>query len=121
MTEIRLVIEGEDAIDATEALLAIPEIIPGGYKVTEEPERETILSTVAAIVGIIGGGIAIAEQIRKWYEEYKKGQSGKRIEKVVIIIVIGRNEERILLIGETIDDKTLKKLAQRLDDLNTNN
>ncbi|ARV62920.1 hypothetical protein BZZ01_08230 [Nostocales cyanobacterium HT-58-2] len=116
---MRMVIEGDDAIDATEALLAIPEI-SGNYTVTEEPQRETILATVASIVGIVVGGIQIAEQIRKWYEEHKKGQSGKRIEKVVIIVVVGRNQERIVLTGETIDNETLKKLAQRLDDLKKN-
>ncbi|GAX39123.1 hypothetical protein NIES4075_00740 [Tolypothrix sp. NIES-4075] len=72
MAEIRLAIEGEDAIAATEALLAIPGI-SGSYKVSAEaPEREGVIATVASIVGIVGGAIAIAEQIRKWYQEYKK-------------------------------------------------
>ncbi|WP_341525700.1 hypothetical protein WKK05_24395 [Nostoc sp. UHCC 0302] len=65
MTEIKLAIEGEDAIAATEALLAIPGI-SGNYKVSSDaPEREGVVATVATLVGIVGGAIAITEQIRK--------------------------------------------------------
>ncbi|MGI2902846.1 hypothetical protein [Tolypothrix sp. VBCCA 56010] len=107
MAEIRLAIEGEDAIAATEALLAIPGI-SGSYKVSSEaPEREGVIATVASIVGIVGGTIAIAEQIRKWYQEYKQKQSGKRIEKVLIV---GRNGRRLLL-----EDATLEEIRQILE------
>ncbi|ACC83998.1 hypothetical protein [Nostoc punctiforme] len=72
MAEIQLAIEGEDAMPtagyayaATEVLLAIPGI-SGNYAVSSDaPEREGITATVATIVGIVGGAIAIAEQIRK--------------------------------------------------------
>ncbi len=78
MAEIRLAIEGEDAIAATEELLAIRGI-SGSYKVSSDaPEREGVVATVATIVGILGGEIAIAEQSRKWYQENKAKQSGKR-------------------------------------------
>ncbi len=107
MAEIRLAIEGEDAIAATEALLAIPGI-SGNYTVSSEAqEREPVVTTVASIVGIVGGTIAIAEQIRKWYQEYKQKQSGKRIEKVLIV---GRNGRRLLL-----EDATLEEIRQILE------
>jgi hypothetical protein len=71
MTEIQLAIEGEDAVAATEALLAIPGI-SGSYQVNaEEPEREGVIATVATIVGIVGGAfgnqpkpLAIAKRCR---------------------------------------------------------
>ncbi|MGF2038213.1 MAG: hypothetical protein RMZ43_023345 [Nostoc sp. CmiVER01] len=64
MAEIQLAIEGKDAIAATEALLAIPGI-SGNYAVSADaPKREGVTATVATIVGIVGGAIAIAEQIR---------------------------------------------------------
>ncbi|MCM0592174.1 MAG: hypothetical protein ACSI46_15670 [Gloeotrichia echinulata DVL01] len=108
MAEIRLAIEGEDAIAATEALLAIPGI-SGNYSVNSEaPTRETVVATVATIIGIVGGAIAIAEQIRKWYQEYKAQQSGKRIEKVLIV---GRNGRRLLL-----EDATLEEIRQILEE-----
>lgn len=107
MAEIQLAIEGKDAIVATEALLAIPGI-SGNYKVSSEAqEREPVVTTVATIVGIVGGTIAIAEQIRKWYQEYKAAQSGTRIEKVLIV---GRNGRRILL-----EDATLEEIRQILE------
>ena len=106
MAEIQLAIAGEDAIAATEALLAIPGI-SGNYAVSADaPEREGVIATVVTIV-TIGGAIPIAEQIRKWYQEYKAKQSGKRIEKVLIV---GRNGRRILL-----EDATLEEIRQILE------
>lgn len=101
MTEIKFSIEGEDAIVATEELLAI-EGITGNYTVdSEEVKKEAVITTVATIVGLVGGAIAIAEQIRKWYQEYKQNQSGKKIAKVLIV---GRNGRRLLLENATIEE-----------------
>lgn len=101
MANIHLVIEGEDAIAATEVLLAIPDI-SGNYEVSSEAtEREPILTTVAAIVSIVGGTTSIAEQIRKWYHEYKAKQSGRRIAKALIV---GRNGRRLLLEDATVEE-----------------
>ena len=100
MTEIKFAIEGEDAITATEELLAI-EGITGNYTVnSEEIEKEAVITTVATIVGLVGGTLAIAEQIRKWYQEYKQQQSGKKIAKVLIV---GPNGRRLLLENATIE------------------
>jgi hypothetical protein len=107
MAEIQLVIEGEDAIASTEELLKIPGI-SGNYQVSSEvSEREGVTATIASIVGIVGGSIAIAEQIRKWYQEYQGKQSGKRIEKVLIV---GRNGRRLLL-----KDATVEQIRQILE------
>ncbi|MFB2979330.1 hypothetical protein [Microseira sp. BLCC-F43] len=101
MADIQVAIEGEGAIDATEALLAIPGI-SGSYEVSsQQPDKEGVVATIASIVGIVGGTIAIAEQIRKWYQEYKLQQSGKRIAKVLIV---GRNGQRLLLENATLED-----------------
>jgi hypothetical protein len=48
----------------------------------------------------VGGTLAIAEQIRKWYQEYKQQQSGKKIAKVLIV---GPNGRRLLLENATIE------------------
>ena len=66
------------------------------------------MATIATIVGLVGGTVAIAEQIRKWYQEYKQSQSGKKIDKVVII---GRNGQRLLL-----EDATVEEIRQILND-----
>jgi hypothetical protein len=100
MTEIKFAIEGEDAITATEELLAI-EGITGNYTVnSEEIEKEPVITTIATIVGLVGGTLSIAEQIRKWYQEYKQQQSGKKIAKVLIVDSNGR---RLLLENATIE------------------
>jgi hypothetical protein len=101
MAEIQLTIEGENAVAATEALLAIPGI-SGDYKVNADAqEREPVITTVATIVGIVGGTVAIAEQIRKWYQEYEQKKSGKKIDKVLIV---GRNGRRLLLKDATVEE-----------------
>jgi len=100
MTEIKFSIEGEDAITAAEELLAI-EGITGNYTVnSEDVKKEAVITTVATIVGLVGGTLAIAEQIRKWYQEYKQQQSGKKIAKVLIV---GGNGRRLLLENATIE------------------
>lgn len=98
MTEIKFAIEAEDAITATKELLAI-EGITGNYIVnSEDVKKEAVITTIATIVGLVGGTLAIAEQIRKWYQEYKQQQSGKKIAKVLIV---GRNGRRLLLENAT--------------------
>lgn len=62
MAAIQVEVQGEDAIPATEELLAIAGV-SGTYEVEGEVEREGIVATVAAIVGLVGGTLAIAEQI----------------------------------------------------------
>ncbi len=66
----------------------------------EELEREALLATIASIVGIVSGTLAVAEQIRKWYQEYKQGKSGKKIAKVLIV---GCNGDRLLLENATVE------------------
>lgn len=80
MSEVLIEVQGKDAIAATEELLAMPEL-SGSWEMEEDAEREGVITTIATIVGIVGGTLAIAEQIRKWYQSYKKGISGKKIEK----------------------------------------
>ena len=99
MSEIKFAIEGDGAIEATDELLAI-EGVEGSFAVDEEIQREGVLATIAIIVGIVSGTLAVAEQIRKWYQEYKQGKSGKKIAKVLIV---GRNGDRLLLENATVE------------------
>ena len=100
MTEIQIAVEGPAAIQATEALLALPEIT-GSFETQGDVEREGTLATIATIVGLVGGGMAIAEQLRKWHGEYQMSQQGEaRIEKVLIVTPRGR----LLLENATTDE-----------------
>ena len=75
--------------------------LDGVYTVnSEDVKKEPVITTVATIVGLVSGTLAIAEQIRKWYQEYKQKQSGKKIDKVLIV---GRNGRRLLLENATIE------------------
>ena len=99
MSEIKFAIEGDGAIEATDELLAI-EGVEGSFTVDEEIQREGVLATIAIIVGIVSGTLAVAEQIRKWYEAYRAGKSGKKIAKVLIV---GHNGDRLLLENATVE------------------
>jgi DNA-binding transcriptional regulator YbjK len=109
MADIQFEIQGQDAVAATEELLSTSGLT-GDWTVAVEDKtsKEAVITTVATIVGIVGGTIAIAEQIRKWYQDYKKGKAGKKIEKVLIQ---GRNGRRLLL-----ENATLEQIKQILDE-----
>ncbi len=107
MADIQISVEGRDAVAATEELFAISGL-SGNWETIGDGEKEAILTTIGAIVAIVGGTVAIAEQIRKWYQEYKKGESGKKIEKVLIV---GRRGRRLLL-----ENATIEQIKQILDE-----
>jgi hypothetical protein len=97
MSAIQIEVQGQDSIAATEELLSISGL-SGSWESPNDLEREGTLVTIATIIGIVGGTMAIAEQIRKWYQEYKQGKSGKKIEKALII---GRDGSWLLLENAT--------------------
>ncbi|MBE7383661.1 MAG: hypothetical protein F6J95_019855 [Leptolyngbya sp. SIO1E4] len=99
MAEIRVAVEGQSATTAVQALLAI-EGVSGDYVVEAETEREGTLAVIATLIGIVGGTLAIAEQIRSWYQEYRQGKSGKSLKKVVIV---GRNGDRLILENASVE------------------
>ena len=106
MAEIQVAVAGEDAVSATEKLLNIPGI-SGKYQVWQEVQKEGVSATIATIVNIVDGTIVIAEEIRKWYLEYKQFKSGKKIVKV---LMIGKNKEKLLLEGATVEE--IQKILQ---------
>lgn len=105
MSEIQITIEGEGALEATQDLLAIPGLVAESQT---EGQSKGVVETVVAIVGIVGGTVAIAEQIRKWYQEYQQGQQRKRIDKVLIITPKGRF---------LLEDATIEQIAKALEPL----
>ncbi|MDB9348755.1 hypothetical protein [Nodularia spumigena] len=107
---MKIEIQGRDAVQATEELLAI-EGLEGSYQTTDEVERGEPLTTIATIVGIVGGTLAIAESLHKWKEKYQKSlpeATGARIEKVLIVTP---NNHRLLL-----KDATLEQIKEILKD-----
>jgi hypothetical protein len=107
MADIQISVEGQDAVAATEELFAISGL-SGNWETTGDNEKEGTLATIGAIVAIVGGTLVIAEQIRKWYQEYRKGESAKKIEKVLIV---GRRGRRLLL-----ENATIEQIKQILDE-----
>jgi hypothetical protein len=72
-TGIVFAIEGSAAGEAAAALLDI-EGLSGSYEAEAGVSKDGGLSAIATIVGIVGGTAALAEQIRKWYVEYKQSK-----------------------------------------------
>jgi len=102
---IEIEVEGEGAIAATTELFTIPEI--EGKWETAPPEREAVLATIGTIVGIVGGSMPIAEKLWKWYQEYRQGKNGAKIDKVLLV---GKNGQRIVL-----ENATLEEIKRLLD------
>ncbi len=78
--KFKLELKGKSAPAAAEALLEIPGI-SGSYEVPTQ--REGTLAAVATIVGIVGGVATLAEQIRKWYQEWHKSHPGKQLDAII--------------------------------------
>ncbi|MDJ0553124.1 MAG: hypothetical protein QNJ68_01505 [Microcoleaceae cyanobacterium MO_207.B10] len=96
---LKFEIEGQDAIQATEEILAI-EGIEGSYEKVDI-EREATLATILTIVGIgsgtsiiISNTLTIAEKISQWYKKHEK-----KLEKVEIV----SEEKRLLLKDATVE------------------
>ena len=104
---MKIEIVGKDAKVATQELLSF-EGIEGSYETLEEAQKEAVITTIATIVAIAGGTIAIADKLYEWYKKYQKRDSGKSIEKVMILTDDGR---RFLL-----KDVTLEQLKELLED-----
>lgn len=109
MDQIQVAIEGPGAEQAAIALLALAEV-QGSYQVDQAAEREGTLATIATIVGIIGGGIAIGEKLHQWYHSYRTQDEQTRIEQVLIVTPTSR----LLLEDATIEEiaNALKPLAK---------
>jgi hypothetical protein len=108
MSEIQVAIESEDAPQAAAALLEI-EGISGNYEVPTQ--REGTLAVIGTIVGIVGGTVALAEQIRKWYQEWKQKHPNKTFDVEFFHPETG---SRIFLEDATIEEITeiLKYLSK---------
>ena len=104
---IQVVLEGEETQAAAEALLQIPGV-SGQLEAEGEAQKTEPLTTVATIVGIVGGAIAIAAQIRKWYQECRKSRSGKTFD-----VLIDGSNGRILLEDATIEE--ISTILEALD------
>jgi 2-C-methyl-D-erythritol 4-phosphate cytidylyltransferase len=96
MPALKLSIEGKDATVAVEKLFAIANL-KGDWVIDSASKKEGSLAVIATIVGIIGGTMAIAEQLRKWYQEYKK--PNKKLDVVLIADGV-----RLLLEDATLED-----------------
>lgn len=109
MAEIQIAIEGEGAVPAGEALLEIPGL--SGTLDTESRKDGGATATVATIIGIVGGTIAIAEQIRKWYQEYKQSRLGKQFD----VVIVAPDGQRVWLESATVEEicQVLKALDQQ--------
>ncbi len=96
---LKIAIDGLDAVQATEEILAI-EGIEGSYDKVDN-EREGTLATILTIVGIgsgtsiiINNTLTIAEKISQCFKKHEK-----KLEKVEIV----SGEKRLLLKDATVE------------------
>ncbi|MEA5469555.1 hypothetical protein [Spirulina sp. 06S082] len=103
---MKIEITGRRAEEAARSLLAI-EGIEGSSETLDDPQKAEILTTIATIVAITGGAIAISEKLYQWYQKSQQEDSGKAIEQALIVTEDGR---RLLLKNATIEQ--LKELLE---------
>lgn len=98
-SNIQLAIEGPGAVEATTELLA-SDNFEGSWQPPEGTHRAVTLATIATIVGIVGGTLSAADQLVKWYKDWK-GKEGKQLKKVVLV---GKNGKRVILENATAEE-----------------
>jgi hypothetical protein len=81
---MKIEIQGRDAVEATEELLAI-EGLEGSYETVSEVEREGTLVTIATIVSFTVGTMTIAEKLYQLKKKYFQNPTGPKIEAVALI------------------------------------
>lgn len=98
MTQIKLSLEGEEADIAAKKLFETTGL-QGSWEIAQGslPTKEGTLAVIGTVVGIVGGTVAVAEQIRKWYQEHKR--SNKRFDVVIVA-----DDTRVVLENATIED-----------------
>ena len=99
---MKIEIQGQDAVQATEELLSI-EGLEGSYETVSEVERGEPFTTIASIVAITVGTLTIAEKLYQWNQKYQKSLQnpvGAKIEKVLIV---APNGNRLLLKDATVE------------------
>jgi hypothetical protein len=104
---MQIEIEGQDAREFTEAILSI-EGIQGSYEILEETEKEGTLATIATIIGIVSGTIAIAEKL---YELKPKKFPSPEPAKIERVLLVGKNGDRLLL-----KDASIEQIKRLLDE-----
>ncbi len=109
MTDLQLEIQGSEASAAATALCEL-EGLEANWQPVEGDFREGTLAAIATVVAIVGGSMAIAEKLHKWYSSYRQRQTaqGAAIEKVLIV----HGDQRLRLEG-----KTPAEIKQFLDTL----
>jgi ApbE superfamily uncharacterized protein (UPF0280 family) len=111
MKKILIAIEGSQADAAADALVNLPGVT-GSWESSEEVKRDGALEVIATIVTIASGAMSMAEQLRKWYEEYH-GAEGNKVETVVIVIA----ERRLVLDEKTPEEKIAEFLEEGEEEL----
>jgi hypothetical protein len=106
MAGITITIDGEDSASAAQELLALPGL-SGTVEVKGDPKKTELLTIVTSIIGIVGGTLSIAEQIRKWYQEAKQKRPGN-----LDVLLEGEDGNRVLL-----EDATVEEIVQILQSL----
>ncbi|BCU12261.1 MAG: hypothetical protein IM333_19610 [Microcystis sp. M048S1] len=81
--------------------------VQGSYEVISEVEREGTLATIATIIGIISGTIAIAEKL---YQLKRKMLDSPETPKSERVLIVSKNGDRLLR-----KDATLEQLQKLLE------
>jgi hypothetical protein len=107
---MKIEIQGQDAVVATEEILAI-EGVQGSYETLDEVEREGTLATIATIVGIVGGSLTIAEKLYQVNQKYQKSLQGNTTPRIEKVMIVADNGKRLLL-----KDATVEQIKEILED-----
>jgi hypothetical protein len=87
---MQIEIQGADTIKVDQDIVEM-EGVQGSYEVISEVKKEGTLATIATIIGIISGTIAIAE---KFYQLKQKIDSPET-PKIERVLIVSKNGDRL--------------------------
>jgi hypothetical protein len=116
---MQILVQGRDADRAAAEVVALAEGAADVRKHEESEAHRDPLSVAAAVVAIVGGSVALSEQLMRWCQRWRGDravQSGRSVERIVVI-VDGRNGSdgfRTLL--ENLTQEELERLLRQESD-----
>jgi hypothetical protein len=75
------------------------------------PQKDGVVAAIATIIGIVGGAVALAEQLQKWYQKWQTAQKDKEFH---VVIYDPETGNRVLLKNASVEEITeaLKSLSK---------
>ncbi|MEU9304985.1 hypothetical protein [Streptomyces sp. NPDC048269] len=114
---VEILVQGRDADQAVAEVVSLADGAANVRKQEESEAHKDPVSTVAAVVAIVGGSVTLADQLIRWCRRWRgsrAAESGRSVERIVVIVA-GRDRPNELLENLTREELELLLRAETDD------